>query len=104
VRKSGVWMTQLDDRILEHLAGESWASPRTMATAFVGTSSEARIWERCRVLSAAGLIGPMWPGTRMYEITTSGQLYLAGDLDAQDVPAPGPVWVGSPPDPRSLYG
>lgn len=97
MRQSAPWMVQLDERILEHLASHSWAAPDTMTTAFAGTDSRATVWARCRRLSEAGLIGPLWPHSRMYEITTSGQLYLDGELNAHDVPAPGPVRVGPPP-------
>ncbi|GGN17947.1 PhiH1 repressor [Halarchaeum nitratireducens] len=97
VRRSGPWMQAVDERILEHLAESRWASPTTMTAVLPSASSRRRIWDRCRLLSEAGLIGPLWPGTRMYEITTSGQLYLDGELNTHDVPAPGPVRVGPPP-------
>ncbi len=90
-------MVQLDERILEHLHEVAWAEPETMTTTFCSTESRAKVRSRCHRLSSSGLIGPLWPGSRMYEITTSGELYLRGQLNAQDVPAPGPVRVGPPP-------
>ncbi|MBP2251636.1 hypothetical protein J2754_001967 [Halarchaeum solikamskense] len=95
---------QLDDRILEHLDDVSWDEPAMMAARFRSTESRAYVRERCQWLAAAGLIGPLWSGTRMYEITTSGQLYLDGDLDTHDVPAPGPVRVGPPPRKHERIG
>jgi hypothetical protein len=75
-------MHQLDERILEHLADDGWASPGTMGRHFRFTASEDRIEERCKVLADVGLIGPIYEGAPMYELTSLGYLYLAGDLDA----------------------
>lgn len=84
VRKTGMWMRQLDERILEHLREEGWSSPSIMQSRpdfqCLGTS-EGTIAERCCVLTSAELIAPIHGG--MYEITTWGSLYLKGDLDAQ---------------------
>lgn len=73
-------MQQLDDRILEHLAEESWSSPRVLAGHPDVHASEARIAERCRVLTSVELIAPLYE--RTYEITVWGQRYLEGELDA----------------------
>jgi len=97
MRYSAPWMVQLDERILEHLSEVAWAEPETMTTAFRSTESRAKVRNRCHRLAASGLIGPLWLNSRMYEITTSGQLYLNGQMCAEDVPAPGPVRVGPPP-------
>lgn len=79
-------MQQLDERILEHIEEEEWATPRTMFRDynFEGLSaSEARIKERCKKLAQAELIAPIHAD--MYEITTWGKLYLEGELDAQNL-------------------
>lgn len=104
MRRSAPWMCQLDERIIEHLHDEPWTSPHTMAAAFRATATKAKIRERCEVLSEAGLIGPLWEGAGLYELTTSGRLYLEGQLDAEAVPAPGPVRVGPPPERRGVRG
>lgn len=77
-------MQQLDERILEHVEEEGWSSPGIMVSrpAFQRLdASEARIRERCRVLTSAELIAPFHG--EMYEITTWGRLYLDGELDAE---------------------
>ncbi|WP_205596836.1 hypothetical protein [Halostella salina] len=53
-------------------------------------ASRRRIYERCRKLSAAGLIAPMHSGSNQFEITAKGEEYLAGELDAEDLPRPSP--------------
>jgi hypothetical protein len=79
-------MHQLDERILEHLRDEGWASPGTMDRHFRFTASEDRIRERCEELRDAGLLAPIYRGASMYELTTLGYLYLAGELDAESLP------------------
>jgi len=79
-------MHQLDERILEHLADDGWASPGTMSRHFRFTASEERIEERCEELRDAGLLAPIYRGAPMYELTTLGYLYLAGELDAESLP------------------
>lgn len=79
-------MQQLDERILEHIDEEGWATPRTMSrnVNFEGVyASEGRIRERCKKLVKAELIAPIHAD--MYEITTWGNLYLEGDLDAENL-------------------
>jgi len=86
MRKTATWMQLLDERILEHIDEENWATPRTMFrdVNFDGLrASEGRIRERCEMLAQAGLIAPLH--SEMYEITTEGQLYLNGDLDAENL-------------------
>lgn len=79
-------MQLLDERILEHIDEADWATPRTM---FRGVKldglkpSEGRIRERCEMLAQAELIAPVHGD--MYEITTTGQLYLEGELDAENL-------------------
>ena len=86
MRRSAEWMSQLDERIIEHLDDEGWASASTMHRSFCFSASEARIRERCRELSDAGLIAPIYRRATMYELTAVGMLYLDGDLDAGTLP------------------
>lgn len=86
MRKSAEWMSQLDERIIEHLDDSGWASPSTMSRSFCFTASKERILERCRALADSGLIAPIYEGSTMYELTTLGYLYLDGDLDANSLP------------------
>ena len=80
-------MTILDDRILEHLDEDGWSSPSIMSslTEFRYATC-SRISNRCKMLSQAGLAAPIAGDS--YEITRWGQLYLAGELDAEHQPVP----------------
>jgi hypothetical protein len=57
-----------------------------MSRHFRFTASEDRIEERCEELRDAGLIAPIYRGAPMYELTTLGYLYLAGELGAESLP------------------
>ena len=83
-------MTQLDERILEHLDEDGWSTPLLMAQhPRFGPleASENRIRERCCVLADADLVDRE---SRGFEVTTWGQLYLRGDIDAENQPRPRP--------------
>ena len=85
MRRMGRWMYPVDERILEHLAEESWASPSTMAseTEFQQLSADSKyINQRCNHLAERELIVPVLHDSSMYEISTWGLAYLRGDLDA----------------------
>jgi len=57
-----------------------------MSRHFRFTASEERIEERCQELRDADLLAPIYRGAPMYELTTLGDLYLAGELDAESLP------------------
>ena len=85
----GPWMYTVDERILEHLAEESWASPSTMASEpeFQQLDVDAGyVSQRCSRLIERELIVPIVKESDMYEITTWGLAYLRGDLDASCLP------------------
>jgi len=91
VRRTGDWMTTLDDRILEYLAEDPAATPRTVARSQRWPVSTARVRERLRVLSQAGYVAPWSDDYQLYELTSAGRRYLDGDARAdQIVPAPNP--------------
>lgn len=81
-------MCTLDERILEYLEEDSWSTPRYMEQAMGFNASRGRIQERCRMLTQAGLVTPMFSDHHMYEITGRGQRYLEGELDVKDLPQP----------------
>lgn len=85
MRRMGRWMYTVDERILEHLSEESWASPSTMEAESefqqLGVDSEY-IERRCGQLVERELLAPFISRSDMYEITTWGLAYLRGDLDA----------------------
>lgn len=84
-------MRTLDERILEHLheAGES--NPMLMAEhpRFEEMEvSSGQIRERCIQLADAGLV---WmSGKGWFDVTTWGQQYLDGEVDARHQPRPRP--------------
>jgi len=85
MRKSGQWMQQLDERILEHLSEQSWSTPQLMAQDRMFEdlqASESRIRERCHEMTNRELVEPFSTHSEMYEITTWGLAYLRGQLDA----------------------
>lgn len=76
-------MCTLDERILEHLEEDSWSTPRYMSKEFRFNASRGRVEERCRKLTQAGLIAPIYEDANLYDITSDGQQYLEGELDAE---------------------
>lgn len=84
------WMCVLDERILEHLEREGWSTARIIERATTMSASQRRVRERLRMLTYAGLAAPIFEESKMYEVTREGQLYLAGDLDAEHQPRPHP--------------
>lgn len=79
-------MKQLDERILEHLDREGWATPSIMAKTKSFTASEGHIRERCLMLQYTGFIDSIT--NDMYELTTDGIQYLRGQIDARHKPKP----------------
>ncbi len=80
-------METLDERILEHLADEGWATARTMARCPGFETSESRLAERCHVLAHADLIAPLMDCRRadVWELTGRGVRYLRGEVDAESI-------------------
>lgn len=90
-RKPARWMCTLDERILEHLGNRSWETPGTISTVPKFNASKSRVEERCEMLAEAGLVAPLYEDTDMYEITSEGEQYLSGELDAGYLPRPKPA-------------
>lgn len=90
-RKSADWMEQLDERIMEFLLANGWASPQILESERGFSASEGRIRERCMCLHYAGFIEPIHRD--MYDLTSEGILYLKGDIDAEHYPEPTPSKV-----------
>lgn len=70
----------VDERILEYLEEEGWSTPRVLASVSWIHASRARVRERLRVLGRVGLVAR--DRGRDWDITSRGQEYLAGELDA----------------------
>ncbi len=83
-------MCTLDERILEHLSEDPWSTPLHISRAIKLTASRGRVEERCQMLTQVGLVAPFFEDSHMYEITSEGQQYLDGELDAESRPTPSP--------------
>lgn len=84
MRHSARWMIKEDDRILECLDEEGWASPEQLASEL--EISPAHACDRLDMLRYAGLVDRVW--SDVFELTKWGRLYLDGDLDARHQPTP----------------
>ena len=77
------WMSRADDRILECLSDDGPDTPKEMADSDRVRFSRQHINARCKTLVKYGLLVHL--GNGVYDITRSGEQYLAGDLDARDL-------------------
>jgi len=85
VRKQAAWMKTLDERILEHLNESGESNPMLMAEhpRFEDMEvSSGQIRERCERLANSELVASTGKG--WFDITTWGQQYLRGELDARN--------------------
>ncbi|MFA1612163.1 MarR family transcriptional regulator [Halobellus rubicundus] len=83
MRYSADWMTIADERILEYLSTTETSTPKKMADSGDVRFSRQYIGERCRKLADYGMVQHL--GNGVYRITNSGEEYLSGDLDAEDL-------------------
>ena len=79
------WMSRADDRILELLSDDAPDTPKEMADSDRVRFSRQHINARCKTLVKYGLL--VHPGNGVYDITRTGEQYLAGELDARDLEA-----------------
>lgn len=86
MRRSAFWMNQLDERILEYVESEGWATPRMMSRDSRFSASRGHIRERCKMLHYIQFVVPIYGDA--YELTTDGKQYLDGQINAQYRPWP----------------
>jgi len=79
-------MRREDDRTLEFLEAEGMATPRLIASEVFKSVSPGHVRERLAMLQYAGFV--FCVGVESYELTTAGQQYLDGELDACHQPTP----------------
>ncbi|WP_236035426.1 hypothetical protein [Haloarcula rubra] len=84
-------MNQVDERIMEWIRENGFASPGILARERGFSVSSGHIRDRCKWLQYAGLVAPI--GGDLYDLTTEGILYLKGELDARHCPRPTPSKV-----------
>lgn len=81
------YMLPVDERILEYLTEEPWATAVEMADVSAFDVPEATIQERCKVLADIDFLVPAvdesCSNPDMWEITGWGELYLDGEIDAR---------------------
>jgi DNA-binding PadR family transcriptional regulator len=94
-RQPAEWMCNLDERIMELLKREGWATARHIEREMRMNASEGRSYERLEMLTQAGLVGPIYEDANMYELTAEGVRYLEGELDAEALDRPNPHIVSS---------
>lgn len=80
MRKSADWMTIADERILEFLSENESGTPKEITEVDTISFSRSYIHQRCDVLERFGLIRHL--GNGVHIITTEGEQYLDGELDA----------------------
>ena len=85
-RKTGHWMQYIDERILEYLSQVSKATAWEIAYEQGVEADQRRIDHRCRMLANAGFVDIYLREIGLddqYEITSWGELYLEGEVDAE---------------------
>ena len=81
-RKSAEWMCPLDERILEYIESEGWATPSLIHRETAMLASCRRAFERLKILEETGLVVRPYEGGIVFELAGEGQRYLCGELDA----------------------
>lgn len=94
MRWHGSWMEDIDERLLKTLNGADDPLTAWQLSFDLGNPTRQRLRERCRVLGNAGfVVVPRPPLNEQYEITSWGEGYLHGEVDAdlrRPLPAPKP--------------
>jgi DNA-binding PadR family transcriptional regulator len=88
LRLSADWMVKADDRILEFLEAEGPHSPKRISEDDRMFFKKKHINMRLLKLAEVGLVEKDEIGRGIYSISESGKEYLAGNLDARDLPEP----------------
>lgn len=83
MRRSADWMVICDERILEYLSENETGTPKQMADSSLVRFSRSYITQRCRKLVDYGLLRLL--GNGVYVITDTGEEYLEGELDAEEL-------------------
>ncbi|WP_254279211.1 hypothetical protein [Haloarcula marina] len=84
-------MNQVDERVMEWIRENGFASPGILNRERGFSVSTGHIRDRCKWLQYAGLLAPI--GGDLYDLTSEGILYLKGELNASHCPRPTPSKV-----------
>lgn len=82
MRKSGRWMSIVDERILEYLDEHEFGSPGEIHKECCIDYSREYFSQRIRILNDHGLVQRINPNG-VYRITENGENYLIGEYDAR---------------------
>jgi len=85
MRKSADWMTIWDDRILEAIREEGSGSPTPLSEQKYIHVQKSHISQRLRKLAEYNLLEHL--GNGVYIITSEGEQYLDGEIDATELVA-----------------
>lgn len=83
MRYSADWMVLADERILEYILENESSTPKNMEDSGYVRYSRQHISNRCKKLVDHGLLQHL--GNGVYIITDTGEEYLEGELDAQEL-------------------
>lgn len=81
MRKSASWMTIWDDRILEIMREDGPTSPTPLSKHDYIRIGKSGVSKRLNRMREHGLIQEL--GNGVYSITTTGESYLDGEIDAE---------------------
>lgn len=83
MRYDADWMTRADERILEYLEMNGPSTPKKMSETETVRFTRQHINQRCKKLVEYGMLVHL--GNGVYDITDTGEQYLAGELNAQEL-------------------
>lgn len=83
MRLTAEWMTLADDKILEYLKEHETGTPKRMEDSGLVRFSRSYITQRCKKLVDYGLLRHL--GNGVYVISDTGEGYLEGEIDAQEL-------------------
>jgi hypothetical protein len=88
IRRTARWQECIDDRILEYLAEEGYATAREIAKEKGIHATAVQVQERCRLLADVDLVEFLTSEEEIVEITMRGKEYLNGEVDVNLYPRP----------------
>jgi len=88
IRRTASWQHCVDDRILEYLDDESYATAREIANQEGIHATEEQVQDRRRLLADVDLIAFLTVDEDVIELTRRGREYLDGELDVNLYPRP----------------
>ena len=83
MRYSADWMTIADERMFEYLLTTETSTPKKLAESGDVRFSRQYIGERCQKLADYRMVQHL--GNGVYRITETGEKYINGELDAQEL-------------------